>query len=426
MAPAMQRFSLRGFTIRSAGRAAAAVAAAVLALSAAGCATQVGDASVTTGSVNPATEPAAPARKEEKVVRVALILPFGQPGQTAAIAKAMKQAGELALFDRDDAQFQLLTFDDKGTPDGARTAADQAVKEGAEIVLGPLYSQSVSAVAAVARQARLPVIGFSNDRTAAGNGVYLISFLAETEVERVVSFAAAQGKRRFAAIVSDDPYGRVAEEAFKAAVGRAGGTVVVTERYPVQANGMLEPARRLGDQLREAEVGGMPVDALFVPGGSDVLQSLGPLLTYAGVKPDQMKVLGTGGMDHPSIGKDPLFRGAWFASPDPRGWQDFQARFSKTFGSVPPRIATLAYDAVTAAVALARDPANIRYSSQQFGRPSGFQGVDGTVRFTPAGTAVRDLAILEVQEIGAPIVVDAGGSALPAGPQAAATAGRVN
>ena len=82
--------------------------------------------------------------------------------------------------------------------------------------------------------------------------------------------------------------------AFKAAVGRAGGTVVVTERYPVQANGMLEPARRLGDQLREAEAGGMPVDALFVPGGSDVLQSIGPLLTYAGVKPDQVKVLGTG------------------------------------------------------------------------------------------------------------------------------------
>lgn len=422
----MQLSFPRPFSSRHGRRAAAAVFAAAMALTAAGCATQVGDASVTTGSVNPAAEPPAPARKEEKVVRVALILPFGQPGQTAAIAKAMKQAGELALFDRDDAQFQLLTFDDKGTPDGARAAAEQAVKEGAEIVLGPLYSQSVSTAAAVARQARLPVIAFSNDRTAAGNGVYLISFLAETEVDRVVSYASTQGKRRFAAIVSDDPYGRVAAEAFKTAVARAGGSVVVTERYPVQANGMLEPARRLGDQLREAEAGGMPVDALFVPGGSDVLQSLGPLLTYAGIKPEQVKVLGTGGMDHATIGKDPLFRGAWFASPDPRGWQSFQARFSKTFGSVPPRIATLAYDAVTAAASLARDPANIRYSTQQFSRPSGFEGVDGTVRFTAAGTAARDLAILEVQEIGAPVVVDAGGSARPAGPQASAAAGRVN
>lgn len=422
----MQRFSPRRRPGRPARHAAATLIAAALAVSLAGCATQLGNATVTTGSVTPAAEPAAPVRKEEKVVRVALILPFGQPGQTAVIAKSMKQAGELALFDRDDAQFQLLAFDDKGTPEGARAAADQAVKDGAEFILGPLYSQSVSAAAAVARQARLPVIAFSNDRTAAGNGVYLISFLAETEVERVVSYAAAQGKRRFAAIVSDDPYGRVTEDSFKSAVGRAGGTVVVTERYPVQANGMVEPARRLGDQLREAEAGGQPIDALFIPGGSEVLQSLGPLLTYAGLNPQQVKILGTGGMDHPNIGKDPLFRGAWFASPDPRGWQDFQARFSKTFGSVPPRIATLAYDAVTAAVALARDPGNIRYTTPQFMRPSGFQGVDGTVRFTPAGTAARDLAILEVQEIGTPIVVDAGGSALPSGPQAAATTGRVN
>ncbi|MFZ2019766.1 MAG: ABC transporter substrate-binding protein, partial [Methyloceanibacter sp.] len=120
-------------------------------------------------------------------VKVALLLPIGAGGSTQGIAKALKQAAELALFDFDNPNVVLVPKDTQGTPGGARAAAEAAVHEGAELILGPLFAQEVEAVAPVARQANIPVIAFSSDEKVAGGGVYLLSFLAGRDVPRIVS-----------------------------------------------------------------------------------------------------------------------------------------------------------------------------------------------------------------------------------------------
>jgi ABC-type branched-subunit amino acid transport system substrate-binding protein len=127
-------------------------------------------------------------------VKVALILPTGGDPQTAAIAKAMRQAAELAVFDRDQQGLQLIVKDDRGTDEGARAAVGEVVTGGAEIILGPLFSRATAAAAPAARQAGVPIISFSNDRTVAGNGVHLLSFLHDQEVARIVDYAARQGR----------------------------------------------------------------------------------------------------------------------------------------------------------------------------------------------------------------------------------------
>ena len=64
-------------------------------------------------------------------------------------------------------------------------------------------------MAPVARQAHVPVIAFSTDRQVAGGGVYLLSFQPAPEVERVVAYAAQQGKRRFVALIPEDAFGKI-------------------------------------------------------------------------------------------------------------------------------------------------------------------------------------------------------------------------
>ncbi len=75
------------------------------------------------------------------------------------------------------------------------------------------------------------MIAFSTDSSVAGRGVYLLSFLPESDVNRIVDYAAGIGKRSFAALVPDNAYGNVVEAAFKQAVGRKGGRVVAFEKY---------------------------------------------------------------------------------------------------------------------------------------------------------------------------------------------------
>jgi len=374
---------------------------AALAALLAACSTAMGPTPGPTAALVPG---GAAGPGQHAPVKIALLLPLGGMGQTAAIAKSMKQAAEMALFEVNDPNVQLVTKDDGGTTSGGHAAADAAVKEGAEIILGPLFSQAAAGAAPVARKAGVPILAFSNDTKIAGNGVYLMSFLAEEEVERVVSFAARQGKRRFAALIPANAYGNVVEPAFRRAVQKAGGTVVIVERYPPTANGMLGPAKRVVQAIKRADELLNPVDALFLPGGQEALPQIGPVIAYSGLDTSKVKLLGTGAWDFPSMGRDDAFVGGWYASPDPIAWRAFAERFAKTFGNAPPRIASVAYDAVGLAIGLSSNPPGARFTTANLTRPHGFSGVDGIVRFGENGLSERGLAVLEVQKFGAAVV----------------------
>src|SRR6202011_5224430 len=90
---------------------------------------------------------------------------------------------------------------------------------------------SVPSTAQVARPRGVPVIAFSTDSSVAGRGVYLLSFLPESDVNRIVEYSSSIGKRSYAALLPDNAYGNVVEASFKQAVGRRGGRIVAFEKY---------------------------------------------------------------------------------------------------------------------------------------------------------------------------------------------------
>lgn len=335
-------------------------------------------------------------------VKVALLLPITASGSTPAVAKALKQAAELALFDFDNPNVLLVPKDTRGTPDGARAAAQSAIQDGAELIIGPLFAQEVSGAAPVARQAGIPMIAFSTDEKVAGNGVYLLSFLAGRDVPRIVSFAMSRGKRNFAQLVPQSPYGRLAEASFAKAVSSGGGQAAVRATFPPDdSNAMLGPVRQIANAIKA----GQQVDALFLPAGRDELPSLAPLLASAELTNARVQFIGTGQWDYPNIGSEKALIGGWYPAPDPKGWSKFTQSYAKTYGAAPPRLASLAYDAVSLAVSLSQNAPGQRYAMGQLTRASGFAGVDGLFRLLPDGTCERGLAILEVRE-GGPQVID--------------------
>jgi ABC-type branched-subunit amino acid transport system substrate-binding protein len=334
-------------------------------------------------------------------IKVALLLPISASGSTPAVAKALKQAAELALFDFNNPNVSLVPKDTHGTPDGARAAAESAIHDGAELIIGPLFAQEVTAAAPVAAGAGVPMIAFSTDEKVAGNGVYLLSFLAGRDVARIVGFALARGKRNFAVLVPQSPYGHVAEAAFAKVVTRGGGQAAVRATYPPDdASAMVGPVRQIANAIKS----GQQIDAIFIPAGKEELPSLAPLLASSDVTSARAQLIGTGQWDYPNIGSEKALVGGWYPAPDPKGWNSFTERYSKTYGDAPPRIASLAYDAVSLAVSLSQNVPGQRYTPTQLTRASGFQGVDGLFRLLPDGTSERGLAILEVGEYGPKIL----------------------
>jgi ABC-type branched-subunit amino acid transport system substrate-binding protein len=338
-------------------------------------------------------------------IKVAFLLPLSGPGSSASLAKALKQAGELALFELDNPAVTLLTKDTLGTPEGAQAAASAAIQAGAELVIGPLFAKSVTAAASVTRQANVPMIAFSSDQSVAGNGVYLLSFLAGRDVPNIVSYAMSQGRRNFAALIPKTAYGRIVEGAFRNAVSAQGGQLVAIEQFKPDANSVLAPAKRLAAYALSEDPAVPPrIDALFIPSGQAMLPTVSALMPYFEIDTSRIKLLGTGLWDYPNIGREKPLIGGWFPAPDPKGWRAFTQRYVKTYETTPPRLASLAYDAVAIAITLSSGNPGRRYTQNLLTRQRGFAGVDGLFRLLSDGTSERGLAILEVQKFGARVI----------------------
>jgi len=334
------------------------------------------------------------------MVKAALLLPLGGSIQMSMVAKALQQAAELALFERNTPTFQLVVRDDKGTPQGAAEAAMTAIADGCELILGPLLGTSVAAVAPIARQAQVPVIAFSNDPANGGRGVHLLSFFATAETTRAVAHALASGRRNFAAFIPDDVLGRDMEAAFRRAVETGGGRVALIERYPADLSGMMEPAQRVMSAVAGSHDNGHTIDALFIPSAGDNVPRLAAMLRQHDLDTSRVKLIVSSGWDNPAALREPKIAGAWLAAPDPGGWREFSARFAKSYNAMPPRLASLAYDAVTVATAFATQPQGQRYVPANLMREQGFAGIDGVFRLTAAGPIERSLTMLEIQEQG--------------------------
>ena len=347
------------------------------------------------GGSPPPPPTAQPAQVGAGQVKVALILPLSAPGNAGATAQSMRNAAEMALAEFNNPDIQLLVKDDGGSAGGAQAAAQQAVAEGAEIILGPLFAQSVGAAGQVARQRGIPVIAFSTDAGVAAPGVYLLSFLPESEVNRVVAYAAAQGKRSFAALIPDNAYGTVVEAALQQAVANHSGRVVAMERYPLDRGLMQTSVQRVAQVARQ-------VDAIFIPDGADSVAPIVQALAAAGVQRKQL--IGTGLWDDPRLAAEPSAQGGWFAAPDPSGFRSFSGRYRQRYGQDPVRPATLAYDAVSLVAALVKTQGAARFAEATLTNPSGFAGIDGVFRFRQDGTNQRGLAVMRITANGGQVI----------------------
>jgi len=349
-----------------------------------------------TGLAQPGVQPGV----EGGGIKVAMLLPLSAAGQAGSIARSLKEAGELALFDTPNPGIVLVPKDTRGSPDGARLAASQAVQEGARLILGPLFAGSVRAVAPIARQNSISVIAFSTDRNVAGEGVYLLSFLPEQDVDRVVAYAVAQDKKNFAALIPRSAYGTLVENALATSLAQRGGRLVAVERYERSEQGLVEPVRRIAEAIKTQRNN---IDVLMVPESGQLLRSFASQYAAQGVR-REVQLAGTGLWDDAQIGHSQALVGGWFAAPPPEAKSQFAQRYTNAYGRSPPRIASLAYDAVSLAIALGRTPDGQPYAHAQLANTDGFAGVDGLFRFMPDGLNQRGLAVMEVTPTGSRVI----------------------
>lgn len=331
---------------------------------------------------------------DRPVVRIGLLLPFtARPDD----AHAIYQAAELAVFDFGDAATLLIPRESGATAAEAAANARLLLRDGADVILGPLQRDAVIGAAQAARERQVPVIGFSSDRTVAGDGVYILSLPLEEDVRRIVDFAMSRGLRNFALLTAESDYGRRVEAALRAEAGARGGTVQFAQFYQRNDREAAASARLLAQQIR-----GTNVQAILIAENGSPLRAAGPALLIGGVSMDRIKLLGTSAWAGGDAQREPTLSGGWYAAPDPALRAEFEQRFRAAYGGrSPSRIASLGYDGVMTAIRAAQQGRADAVTRSALERAEGFAGADGPFRWRRDGSIERGLAILEVRQQGA-------------------------
>ena len=319
---------------------------------------------------------------------VALIVPLS--GEDGPIGTSISNAARLALMDTGNQAIDLNIYDSR--QGGPAAAAARAIAVGNRLILGPLLSEDVLAMAAVARRARVPVIAFSNDEGVAGNGVYILGFTPRQSIDRVVGYAATRGANRFGALVPTGVYGQRATQALMGSLQASSATLGTVETFNRNAASVRTAANALNAKGKFDAV-------LIADSGRIAAQAAGAIR----VGP---RLLGTElWANDRSLGSTARMRGSWYAAAPDARFDQLVTRYRARYGKVPYRLGSLGYDAVLLTVRAARSwPVGRPFPQRVLTEKEGFAGVDGIFRFRRDGVAERALEVREVTATGTRVV----------------------
>ncbi len=327
---------------------------------------------------------------------MALLLPAGSGNSgDEVVAQSLRNAAELAIADLDGVQIDLRVYNTGASPAAAADAARQAVAEGAKVILGPVFADAANAAGVAVAGDGVNVLSFSNNTDIAGRNVFVLGSTFQNTANRLVGYAARQGRGRILVVKDQSPAGDLGGRAIAAAASGSGASVVGTASYAFSQQGVVSAVPGIVAQTRSSGASAI----FFTADTAGALPLLTQLIPEAGISPATTQFIGLTRWDIPSATLAlPGVQGGWFAMPDPGLTSQFEARYTAAYGQAPHPIAGLAYDGIAAIGALARKGGPNALSASALTQGSGFAGVNGVFRLRPDGTNERGLAVAQIRD----------------------------
>lgn len=344
-----------------------------------------------------------PSVDTSKPVPVALLVPRGGSASDDLLANSLENAARLAMRDLTGVAIDLRVYATAGNAATAASVATQAVNEGAKIIIGPVYAEAANAAGVAAAGAGVNVLAFSNNTTIAGGNVFVLGPTFQTTADRLVSYAASQGKSRIVVVSAQDVAGQLGRTSIQNAISRSGATLAGSVDYPLSQQGVIDAVPRI-----KSTVDSSGADAVFMTSSTaSALPLLAQLLPEAGIQPTVTQYIGLTRWDIPSPTLSlPGLQGGWFALPDPARSAAFSAKYQAAYGSTPHPIASLGFDGIAAVGALVAKGKSNALTGAALTQGAGFQGASGIFRLRSDGTNDRGLAIATIRN-NQVVVIDA-------------------
>lgn len=351
-----------------------------------------------------------PALAEE--IKVGLITPL--TGAVSTYGQSVRNAVVMAVDDINESGgingnlINLIVRDDKGdATESANIARYLIDREQVSIIIGPVITPCVLAVAPIAQDAGVPLMtptGTGDNITAIGEYIFRAAYKDSLQGSSMARFARENLELDTVAVIYDiaNDYSTGLANSFVDAFEELGGTIVSRQSYTT------------GDSDFSAQLTTIAIrnpQGIFIP---DYHAAVGPILLQASQFGIEAVMLGVDGWDSPDLASlsGGNHEGGYYvnhySSLDTReATVAFTSKYTETFNAEPDALAALGYDAVLIVQAALEQAGSVDPDAikDALGTVKNVVAATATIDMDPEGTPYKPLVILQIQD-GIPQVVD--------------------
>ena len=340
--------------------------------------------------------------KQDTRLRICLLLPLS--GEYATLGQDIAGGAEMALFQVNDPDIDIVFFDTAGGRQ-AEQAAREAIASEVDIVVGPLFTASVRRARPILAASSVPVLALSNNISSASPGNWVLGYLPEQQIDHLLGYAVSQNKTRVAILASEDAFGQQVLSHATARLSQFG-------LQPLQTT-LLSPAILSDeDSLKQAikafsryqeptdDTDVLPpsaYDVLILAGGPEFILRTAPVLSFYDLDPSRVTYLGTDLWSRGDLVAEPSLQGSIITQATLPASEGFEKQWQSVFKRPSNTLARLGFDAF-ALIAITKQ--ELSQNSDQRNqspidwrasliREQGFAGFSGQFKLLPDGRNQR-------------------------------------
>ena len=341
-------------------------------------------------------------KSKKSKFRIGLLVPL--TGPFSYLGDTISGGSELAFFKMQNPNIELLYFDTAGG-DKVIEAANSAISSDVDVIIGPLFSDSVKAIKPLFNELDIPILSFSNNIDVAEEGVWVLGYLPEQQIDQLVDFAVARGKQNFGILSSSSQLGK---KITKSAVnklteyGLSPRTVLtISNIEDMDQNELLNKIKMFAQYIdTEKDPLTLPppvFDTVLIAGDTSFILQVAPILSYYDLGPDRALFIGIDRWNIPKMLNEPSLQNAILTLPTRPADEKFNKVWDSEFKIDSNDLARISFDATALVIATANINSDASLSERLVGQP-GFIGFSGQFKMSRTGLTERIFEIMKISD----------------------------
>lgn len=321
----------------------------------------------------------------ETGAEITLLLPKGTTGLYEGSARDVRDGAALGVGELGNGQVFVKVVDVSGGDAAVASAVAAAKARNSALLVSYASPAITTVVAAIPSASRPPLINLGAPVPASSGNVYN---LASDEVDSAVegTRAAIKGGHKKVFVFATTELTAAGETRLSEAVRAAGGTYLGSARYGLSDASAADAVTKSKPTLQGA-------DTVVVVGKTVIAAAVAGAVKASGMT--NIAFVGTSGWPQQTYA-NPSVGGALIAMVDPEGATMIADRYQRHYRRPLSTDAAYGYDAVAIASGLIRSKDATALTAENLTSKTGFRGVTGLFRLTPAGTVERKLSLYTI------------------------------